>query len=114
MKRIFDLIKNLPYEKVIYFICPPTLLKKKYKIGDTVVDFEIPESTEKQIDKALKINWTMVDEFSGQIQYMGEVNDFKTIRKGKAVKVGVSAMLLKIVSFSGGYGSGRRRHKLNR
>ena len=98
-KKIIDIMNNQEYGQTqCFFICPTRYFGKKLKRGDLVDPGTIiPESTEKQINNHLKIDWTMAEDFSGQIQYECEVDGFKTIRKGKPTKVGIKAGLFRII-----------------
>lgn len=96
MKAI-DILSNSSIRKYdnqarfLYVICPKTEFSKVEK--DNFCELNIPQTIIKKGNRIFNMDWN--DGGSIHIKFMGDVNGFKTIRKGKPVNMALTVGLYK-------------------
>jgi hypothetical protein len=80
--------------RFLYVICPKTYFEKKGKIsvGD-FVELDMPKSIVLDASKRLNIDYW--DDYSPHITFMGDVEEFRTVKNGKPVKMSIKCGLFK-------------------
>ena len=95
--KAIDILQNqkTTHEKILYIICPKIYFKNRMN----EYELDIPETTIDKATELFKMDYRFGEGGSINIEFMGDVSGFKTIRKGKPTKLNMTFGLFKISTF---------------
>jgi len=89
--------QKLSVEPSLFFVCPLTYFKID---SNDNAELTIPKATLKRIFKYLNLDDKYeADEYYAQCRLLKKINNFKTIRNGKPVKLGLTVGLFEFISY---------------